>query len=92
MRLLELIFNRKLTHIIMRLKRIDTLKNNLSKDNAAIAHYEVSRDITLWQQALDNQRKADEDLQKSVEKIKDLKDELNVLKSRKKKTLRLQSV
>lgn len=65
-------------------KRIDTLKNNLSKDNAAIAHYEVSRDITLWQQALDNQRKADEDLQKSVEKIKDLKDELNVLKSRKK--------
>ena len=65
-------------------KRIDTLKNNLSKDNASIAHYEVSRDITLWQQALDNQKKADENLKKSVEKIKDLNDELDVLKSRKK--------
>lgn len=65
-------------------KRIDTLKSNLSKDNAAIAHYEVSRDITLWRQALDGQKKADENLKESIEKIKILNDELDVLKSRKK--------
>ena len=29
-------------------KRIETLKRNLFADNAAIAHYEVSRDIELW--------------------------------------------
>ena len=65
-------------------KRIGTLKRNLTSDNAAIAHYEVSRDIELWQQALENQKKADEALEKSNEKIRDLNDELNVLKSRKK--------
>ena len=65
-------------------KRIGTLKKNLTADNAAIAHYEVSRDIELWQQALENQKNADETLKKSNEKIKDFNDELNVLKSRKK--------
>lgn len=65
-------------------KRIGTLKKDLTADNAAIAHYEVSRDIELWQQALENQKQADEALKKSNEKIKDLNNELNVLKSRKK--------
>lgn len=65
-------------------KRIKTLKRNLVADNAAIAHYEVTRDIELWQQALENQKKADEALKKSNEKLKNLNDELNVLKSRKK--------
>lgn len=65
-------------------KRIGTLKKDLTADNAAIAHYEVSRDIELWQQALENQKQADEALKKSNEKIKDLNDELNALKSRKK--------
>lgn len=65
-------------------KRIGMLKKNLTADNAAIAHYEVSRDIELWQQALEEQKKADEALKKSNEKIKALNDELNVLKSRKK--------
>ncbi len=45
-------------------KRIGTLKKNLTADNAAIAHYEVSRDIELWQQALENQKNADETLKK----------------------------
>lgn len=65
-------------------KRVGMLKRNLTADNAAIAHYEVSRDIELWRQALENQKKADEALKKSKEKIIDLNDELNVLKSRKK--------
>lgn len=66
------------------IKEIETLKKNLSVDNAAIAHYEVSRDIELWKQALENQNAADESLKKSNEKINNLNDELNVLKSRKK--------
>ena len=65
-------------------KKIGTLKRNLPTDNAAIAHYEVSRDIELWRQALVDQKKADEALKESDERIKNLKDELNVLKSRKK--------
>ena len=65
-------------------KKIGTLKRNLTTDNAAIAHYEVSRDIELWRQALVDQKKADEALKESDERIKNLKDELNVLKSRKK--------
>lgn len=65
-------------------KRIGILKKNLTADNAAIAHYEVSRDIELWQQALENQKKANDALKKSNEKIEDIKDELNALKSRKK--------
>ena len=65
-------------------KKIDELKSKLSADNAAIAHYEVSRDIELWKQSLDDQKKADEALKESDEKIKNLNDELNVLKSRKK--------
>lgn len=65
-------------------KRIETLKRSLAADNAAIAHYEVSRDTELWKQALENQKQADEALIKSNEKIKDLHDEINVLKSRKK--------
>ena len=65
-------------------KRIGALKRNLAADNAAIAHYEVSRDIELWKQALEDQKQADEALKKSNEKIINLKDELNVLKSRKK--------
>ena len=65
-------------------KKIDELKNKLSADNAAIAHYEVSRDIELWKQSLNDQKKADEALKESDEKIKNLNDELNVLKSRKK--------
>ena len=81
---LGLSFSKKLILTIMLLKRIGTLKKNLTADNAAIAHYEVSRDIELWQQALENQKNADETLKKSNEKIKDLNDELNVLKSRKK--------
>lgn len=43
-------------------KRVGMLKRNLTADNAAIAHYEVSRDIELWRQALENQKKADEAL------------------------------
>lgn len=65
-------------------KRVETLKRKLAADNAAIAHYEVSRDIELWQQALDARKQANEELAKSNEKIKDFSDELNVLKSRKK--------
>ncbi|MCM1288751.1 MAG: AAA family ATPase [Clostridium sp.] len=65
-------------------KRIGALKRNLIADNAAIAHYEVSRDIELWKQALEDQKNADEALKKSNEKIINLNDELNVLKSRKK--------
>ena len=65
-------------------ERIGMLKKYLAVDNAAIAHYEISRDIELWKQALENQKKADDALKKSNEKIKDLNDELNVLKSRKK--------
>ena len=65
-------------------KRIGILKRNLTADNAAIAHYEVSRDIVLWQQALEAQKKVNGILEKSNEKIKDMKDELNVLKSKKK--------
>lgn len=66
-------------------KRIEVLIRNLAADNAAIAHYEVSRDIELWKQALEDQKQADEALKKSNEKIINLNDELNVLKSRKKK-------
>lgn len=65
-------------------KKIDEIKRKLSNDNAAIAHYEVSRDIELWKQALDAQKQADDTLKESDEKIKNLNDELNVLKSRKK--------
>ena len=65
-------------------KKIGTLKRNLTNDNAAIAHYEVSSDIKLWKQALEEQKKADEALKESDEKIKNLNDELNILKSRKK--------
>lgn len=65
-------------------KKIEELKRKLSNDNAAIAHYEVSRDIELWKQALDAQKQADDVLKESDEKIKNLNDELNVLKSRKK--------
>lgn len=65
-------------------KKIGILKKNLIADNAAIAHYEISRDIELWQQAVENQKKVKETLEKSDEKIKDMNDELNVLKSRKK--------
>lgn len=65
-------------------KKIETLKRTLSADNAAIAHYEVYRDVELWKQALEDQKQADEALKKSNEKIKNLNDELNVLKSRKK--------
>lgn len=65
-------------------KKIGTLKRNLTNDNAAIAHYEVSSDIKLWKQALGEQKKADEALKESDEKIKNLNDELNILKSRKK--------
>ena len=66
------------------LKTVDGLKRNLTNDNAAIAHYEVSSDIKLWKQALGEQKKADEALKESDEKIKNLNDELNILKSRKK--------
>ena len=65
-------------------KEIEILRRNLTADNAAIAHYEVSRDIELWNQALADQKKADDALKESDEKIKNLNDELNVLKSRKK--------
>lgn len=65
-------------------KRVETLKRRLTADNAAIAYYEVLRDIGLWKQALEEQKKADEDLVKSNEIIKSLNDELNVLRSRKK--------
>ena len=65
-------------------KRIHSLKSDLSADNAAIAHYEVSSSIRLWQQAIENQKSADEELEKSTEKLKDLNDELDVLKARKK--------
>jgi len=66
------------------LKTVAGLKRNLTNDNAAIAHYEVSSDIKLWKQALGEQKKADEALKESDEKIKNLNDELNTLKSRKK--------
>jgi len=65
-------------------KRIEILKKGLADDNAAIAHYEVTRDIDLWKEALEDQKKADEALRKSDEKIKGFNNELNVLKSRKK--------
>ena len=65
-------------------KRVGILKKNLTIDNAALAHYEVSRDIELWHQALEDQKKANEALEKSNEEIKSLSAELNVLKSRKK--------
>ncbi len=64
--------------------RIGTLKKSLTVDNAAIAHYEVLRDIELWKQALENQKKANEALCKSDEVLKNLNDEINVLKARKK--------
>lgn len=65
-------------------KKVEVLRKNLSLDNAAIAHYEISRDIELWKEAIDNKKEADDLLQKSNEKIKDFGDMLNVLKSRKK--------
>lgn len=65
-------------------KRIGTLKRNLASDNAAIAHYEISRDIDLWKQAIEEQKKANEAFSKSNEKIRELKGQLNILKSRKK--------
>lgn len=67
-------------------KRVGILKKNLTNDNAALAHYEVSRDIELWHQALEEQKEANEALEKSNEEIKGLSAELNVLKSRKKNT------
>lgn len=65
-------------------KRIETLKKSLTADNAAIAHYEVLRDIELWKQALEDQLKVEEALSKSNKIITNLNDELGVLKSRKK--------
>lgn len=65
-------------------KRVGTLKRNLASDNAAIAHYEVSRDIDLWKQAIEDQKKANDAFSKSNEKIRELQGQLNVLKSRKK--------
>lgn len=65
-------------------KRIEILKKDLSKDNAAIAHYEISRDIELWEQAVKDQKKANEILEKSNEIINNIRNELNVLRSQKK--------
>ena len=65
-------------------KRIGMLKRSLSNDNAAIAHYEISREIELLKQAVVDQKKADEALKKSNDKIVDLKAELSILNSRKK--------
>lgn len=66
------------------INRIAIIKTNLADDNSAIAHYEVFRDIELWKQALEEQKKVNEALTKSNEVLKNLKDELDVLKSRKK--------
>ena len=65
-------------------KRIEILKKDLFKDNAAIAHYEISRDIELWEQAVKDQKKANEILEKSNEIINNIRNELNVLRSQKK--------
>lgn len=46
------------------------LKRSLSNDNAAIAHYEISREIELLKQAVVDQKKADEALKKSNDKIR----------------------
>lgn len=64
--------------------RIGALKNALSSDNAAIAYYEVLRDIEAWKQALLDQKAADESLRISNEKIQTLNDELSALNARKK--------
>ena len=50
-------------------KQIESLKNNLSNDNAAIAHYEIAEDNELYYQALDEQRKADKALENSNNKL-----------------------
>lgn len=66
------------------IKRVGTLKRSLVSDNAAIAHYEILRDIELWKQAVEDQKKANEALCKSNEILKNLNDELEVLRARKK--------
>lgn len=66
------------------IKRVGMLKRSLASDNAAIAHYEVLRDIELWKQAVEDQKKANEALYKSNEILKNLNDELDVLRARKK--------
>lgn len=65
-------------------KKIGMLKRKLTADNAAMAHYEISRDIELWQRALEAQKKAKETLEKSNEKINNMREEMNLLKSQKK--------
>lgn len=65
-------------------KRVELLRRNLTNDNAAIAHYEILRDIELWKQALENQGRSDRALKESNDILKDINDELNVLRSRKK--------
>lgn len=65
-------------------KRIGTLKKELCNDNAAIAYYEVLRDIELWKEALEGQKKVEKALKESDEKIKNLNQELNSLISQKK--------
>lgn len=65
-------------------KRISSLKRELAKDNAEIGYYEVERDIELLKESIDDQKKANDALRLSDEKIKDFKDELGVLRSRKK--------
>lgn len=64
--------------------QVEILKRRLTITNANIARYEIDRDIDLWKQALDDQRKAEEDLKRSNQKINEFKDELNTLVSRKK--------
>ena len=65
-------------------KKIKTLTGSLSDDNCAIAHYEILREIKAWQQALENQKQANEILEKSDEKIKKMRYELSGLKAQKK--------
>lgn len=65
-------------------KRVNSLKRELSNDNAEIAHYEVARDIELWKQAIEEEKNVNEQLTASDGKIRNLKDTLSILKSRKK--------
>ena len=64
--------------------KVARLKRLLADDSAAIARYEVDRDIELWREAIEAQDKADSDLKKSDEKLNGFQDELNILRARKK--------
>lgn len=65
-------------------KRIEGLKRSLTADNALMAHYDVSRDIELWKQAVDEQNKVETELKHSDGVIEECNKKLERLKAQKK--------